>query len=129
MPDKLLVLWDADCGFCSSVIAWFALQDRHRRLNDCPIDRAPRALLAGHGAAMREAIHVVTPAGQVHRGAAAVAEMLLAVDHRWIGSLLRTPGIRLIAEIGYRIVARNRARISAWLSKGKPVTCGIRPGR
>jgi predicted DCC family thiol-disulfide oxidoreductase YuxK len=104
------LLFDGDCGFCSSSARLAA-----RLAPDVAVqpyqqsDLAALDLTAGQCA---EALQWVGPGGPA-AGAAAVARLLIAAGKGWAfaGRLLLTPGIRLLAGVVYRAVAANRYRL------------------
>lgn len=112
-PAVPLVLYDADCGFCTASVR--AAQGRWVR---AAIDATPfqSADLVVHRLTVdkcAEALHCVEPDGRVTVGAEAVATVLLASRDPWpfVGRLLRLPGLRRVAAWGYAVVARNRHRL------------------
>lgn len=82
----------------------FPLQDGRRlRATGVPEERARRAL------------YLVAPDGRRWSGAEAVARTALLLPGRWwsvLGRLLLLPGLRQLAEVGYRWVARNRGPLA-----------------
>jgi predicted DCC family thiol-disulfide oxidoreductase YuxK len=112
------LIFDEDCGFCSSAASWGARNLARGDGTDAEV--VPWQLLdpAAVGAAMvaraqREVLWV-TADGVVHGGAAAVASWL---GHR--GGPYRLPGwiilsatpTRQVAEAVYRLVARHRHQL------------------
>jgi len=83
-----------------------------------------RTDLAAYGItedAAATAVHCVGADGHVTRGAAAVAAVLRECRRGWplIGLAMRLPGINLIAEGVYRLIARNRHRLPG------PAACSV----
>ena len=114
----VLCIYDGDCGFCSRCVAWAS------RRSDVRFEPFQRADLASYGIAEEaaaEAVHCVGADGRVTRGAAAVAAVLQECGRRWalLALLMRLPAIRTLAEVGYRLVARNRHRLPG------PAACSI----
>jgi predicted DCC family thiol-disulfide oxidoreductase YuxK len=65
-----------------------------------------------HEACMQR-MHVVRPDGRVFAAAEAVARALTLLPLvGWVGFLYYVPGVRQLAELGYRVVAKNRYRIA-----------------
>jgi predicted DCC family thiol-disulfide oxidoreductase YuxK len=107
------LLFDGACGYCRRWIErWrerfaaggIACRPYQDALSDSapPLDELSRA------------IHLIDSDGRVHRGAAAVFRAQAAVPGegwRW-WSYRRVPGFAPLAELGYRIVAANRALVS-----------------
>ena len=109
VPAPVIVHYDDDCGVCSaSVRALRRITDEAvtfdpaRRLEDAELRRLSQ-----------EAI-VVTGEGGPWTGAPAVAEILRHAGPvgTVAASTLGWPGVRTVADLAYRAVARNRSRIS-----------------
>jgi predicted DCC family thiol-disulfide oxidoreductase YuxK len=58
----------------------------------------------------------VDPAGRREAGARAVNQVLSELGGGWafLGRVLSTPPLSWLAALGYRLVARNRSRLSGW---------------
>lgn len=117
--DRLLVLYDRDCGICVASVARLRRWDRESRLEllalqEAASDERPivRDVAAGHP--LHDELHVLDPGtGLVRSGGRAVLEIAA-----------RLPGGRLPATfagiapaawalgVGYALVARNREAIS-----------------
>jgi predicted DCC family thiol-disulfide oxidoreductase YuxK len=125
--DVPLVIFDGDCGFCTSSAHWVA-----RRLNR---RRGPNAALVpwqftdlpalGTTAerAQREALWVGTD-GEIHGGAAVFAEWLTFRGgvYAVAGRLMNLPLVRSLASAVYRVIAKNRHRMPG----GSPA-CALPP--
>jgi len=113
------VLYDGDCGVCT------ALQNAARRR-----DVAGRLRFVAYQAVDLEqispgltpemagrALYLVRPDGRRFAGARAVFETMrcLAGPWRLVGAIGARPPFYQLAEPFYRLVARNRGRISRWL--------------
>ena len=115
-----ICIYDGDCGFCSRCVAWAS--DR----SDVRFEPFPRTDLAAYGItedAAATAVHYVGADGRVVRGGAAVAAVFRECRRGWplLGMVMRFPGIRSIAEVVYRLIARNRYRLPG------PAACSIEP--
>ncbi len=122
-----LVIFDGDCGFCTSSAHWVA-----RRLNRRP---GPNVVLvpwqftdlAALGTtaerAQREALWIDTY-GEIHGGAAAFAEWLTFRGGAYAvaGRLMNLPLVRSLASAVYRVIAKNRHRMPG----GSPA-CALPP--
>ncbi len=122
-PCPPLVLFDADCGFCTATV--HALGRRLRlRARTAPWQSADLGTLALTRDEASSALWFLD-GEQRGSGARAVALWLgtgppLA---RLAGATLQTPGVRVLAALGYRVVSRNRARIPGpWQRTCAPVT-------
>lgn len=111
-------IYDGDCGFCSRCVAWAS---RRSDVRFEPFQRTDLATIGITEEAAATAVHFVGADGHVVRGGAAVAAVLRECRGAWplLGMAMRVPGIRSIAEVAYRIVARNRHRLPG------PAACSI----
>jgi len=115
-PQRPLMIYDGDCGFCrfwvkrwqrstGSQVAYLPLQDPSiaTQFPELPT------------AALETAVHLIEPDGKVFSGAEAVFRSLAAnPSKQWPLRLYRKiPGAALLAEWGYRLVARHRRASSA----------------
>ncbi|AEW92618.1 MULTISPECIES: thiol-disulfide oxidoreductase DCC family protein [Streptomycetaceae] len=128
MGTRPVLVYDGDCGFCTSAARFAERRVRPR----CAVTAWQDADLAALGVTRQRAEYEVlwvTPAGRVYGGAAAVAKALLSAGRGWAvpGAVLELPGVRRVAGAGYRWVARNRARLP-----GATAACALpadrRPG-
>jgi predicted DCC family thiol-disulfide oxidoreductase YuxK len=115
-----LCIYDGDCGFCARCVEWAS------RRSDVRFEPFQRTDLTAYGiteGAAAEAVHWVGTDGRVARGGAAVAAVLRECRGGWpmIGLAMRLPGINVIAEGIYRLIARNRHRLPG------PAACAIEP--
>jgi len=113
--DRLLVLFDADCGFCLHGRDLLRRWDRGRRLTDDMIQRRADDLLADLGEERRLATwHAIHPDGRRESGGAALAAVLErlpgAAPAAWVARRLPGPTDR-----AYRWMAGHRAGISGLL--------------
>lgn len=120
---KRTVIFDADCGFCFQCVRVLARLDPFQRLTFVGNDQ-PDAFPAGvDPAATERSIVVVDAQGHVHEEERAVFSILTALPLGIVlGFWLRIPGLSLAGRGLYRVVARNRLRISTWLGHG---ACGL----
>jgi predicted DCC family thiol-disulfide oxidoreductase YuxK len=113
LPERALVLYDADCGVCVWLLSVLLRLDRARRLRSLALQR-PEAddLLADLTPAERIASwHVISPAGTRQSGGAALAPLLelLPGGHAPAAALSRVPGL---TDCGYRWTAEHRAQLA-----------------
>ena len=114
LPAMLVVVYDADCGVCQASVGWVKRRDRKGVFefvgND--VERLPE------GVSREETEHtmvVLEGERKMVRGEG-VARILQEL-RGWslLGTALRAPGVRQIANWGYDRFARNRHRVSAAL--------------
>jgi predicted DCC family thiol-disulfide oxidoreductase YuxK len=114
-PRVPVLVYDGDCGFCTSVAAGIS---RHWRVpaaatawQDLGEDGLADLGLARNDA--QQAAWWVDPDGRRFRGYLAVAEALLAAGgwRRMVGGILLVPPVSWAAALGYRLVVRYRYRL------------------
>ena len=106
-----VLIYDGDCGFCTSSAAW--IRARWRR--DCVAvswQELGESRLAALGLTVVdvESAAWFADGNQLLRGERAVAAALKLAGPGWraLGSVMDTVPIRWLAAIGYRLVARYR---------------------
>ena len=124
LGDRLLVIYDGQCGFCNRTVRWFLRRDHHDRLRFAPSD-SPKVLeiMGRHSAQVSElsptTILVIRAPGLsseqvLVRSDAAIALLAalpgpwptIAEVFQWIPRPLRDLGYRIIAHWRYRIWGR-----------------------
>jgi predicted DCC family thiol-disulfide oxidoreductase YuxK len=106
---KDLLLFDGDCRFCIQQVERLKRWARNQ-LDALPLQTPELLETLGipYGAAM-SAMHLVTVEGGIYRG---IEAAITALRHRPVlGILVRcyyVPGIKQLADLGYRLVARYR---------------------
>jgi predicted DCC family thiol-disulfide oxidoreductase YuxK len=113
-PDRPLLLFDGDCGFCRRWIA------RWKSETGDAVDYAPSQEVGARFPEIRtedfaRSVQLVLPTGEVFEGAEAVFRALgEAPGRRWpLAAYRRVPGFAPICEFAYRLVARRRGAASA----------------
>lgn len=107
-----MLIFDGDCGFCSTCVdvsqRWV-----NRSMQYVPYQRADLAALGVSREQCAAAVMFRTEHGRWCSGSEAVGQLLLASGLVWrpLGALILAPGIRVIAEAVYRVVARYRHRL------------------
>ena len=125
-PGQTWLFYDGDCGFCRSCVAWLQAKDRTGKLHAVPYQDAPDPpLIPPLRAQAKHSVLTIGPSGDVRTAGRAVLAALHDVG--WMTPLVKVaslPPLIWLVEIGYRIVAGNRSRISRVLTRGRCATCG-----
>lgn len=109
MPGTLM--YDGDCGFCTSSARWLARRGRCEIMPWQSLDLEPLGLTEDD---VSRAAYWLDASGHVSSsGAGAVAAALTTCGPGWrlAGRLLRLRPVRPLADVGYAWVARNRHRL------------------
>ena len=114
-PEARVVIYDGHCQFCSRPVQRLARLDGKNRLSflslhDPRIESDFPAL--SHDELM-EAMHLVEPSGEIHRGAAAFRLMTRRLPRLWIlVPLMHLPFSLPLWQAIYRFIARRRCRMN-----------------
>lgn len=128
--DHHVVLYDSDCPLCTFQMKSLTWLDWLDRVRFVPIASERAAAIAPRLTRedLMEAIHCVTPAGEIHRGARAIRflglRMPLLVP---VALFLWVPGVIWVAEWIYRFVSRHRLVFSRLF--GCKGACALMPQR
>jgi len=110
----IAVVYDADCGVCQASVAWAKQRDRRGAFQFVGNDAGELPA----GVSREETGHTVVVIDGARKlvRADGVARVLREL-RGWslLGAVLRVPGIRQIANLGYDVFARRRHRVSAAL--------------
>ena len=112
-PDKPVLLYDGDCGFCRRWIErWRGLTGD--RIEYAPYQEAGARFPGVPQTEFESSVVLVEAGGKKYHGAEAVFRSLAASSsHRWpLDLYLRVPGVKWAAESLYRLVAGHRAFFS-----------------
>lgn len=118
-PNQDYLLFDGDCGICTWSSAIAKRMDRNRQFNVEAYQMFGERGLARFGisyAQCTKKLQVITRKGKVHRGALGV-NYFLWKQFPWtllVILIYALPILLLFELIGYRLIADNRHRISAW---------------
>lgn len=107
-----VLIYDGDCAFCAATVR--VLERRVRRHPRCtPWQQLDLEALGLSQAECELAVQYVDADARVHAAERAVARVLVDAGSGWgiLGRILLTPGIRPLAGVLYRWVARNRHRL------------------
>ena len=122
---RIRLLYDGDCPLCSREIRFLERRDRGRGRIQFEDIAEPAFDPSAYGLETREVmarIHGVLPDGTVVAGMEVFRRAYAAVGLGWLMAPTRWPGLRLLADLAYRIFARNRLRLT-----GRACTCEARP--
>ncbi len=111
-PERGLLLYDGECGFCSRTVRLF------ERFARRPFKKRPSrevlALLPDEVASTVSGQMLwLEPDGSIWGGSQAVLHLLRATGWAWIAFLLGNPLVGPFTRVGYSIVARLRHRLGA----------------
>ena len=111
----LTVLYDRDCGVCTATARAVGRLDASSRLEFVPAQTA-RIAGAPPRAQLLERLYATDAVGHWYSGAQAAVEIARRVPPlRIVSATARVPGAMMVYELGYRMLAANRHRISAAL--------------
>lgn len=131
-PWQIRVLYDGDCPLCSREIRFLERRDRGRgrirfeNIAEASFDPGAYGLEARDVAAR---IHGVLPDGAVIEGVEVFRRAYAAVGLGWLMAPTRWPGFRRLAELAYRIFARNRLRWTGRASVCEAERCQVAAAR
>lgn len=110
--DRPVLVYDGDCAICSSSVRALERWVR-RRPTVVPWQRTDLVALGLTPAQCEEAVQFVDVDGSVASAQFAVARTLLVGGRGWalLGRVMLLPGVRWLAGVVYRWVARNRHRL------------------
>jgi predicted DCC family thiol-disulfide oxidoreductase YuxK len=119
VPDATMVLFDGDCGICSSFAEAVKQRDHRNIFLVVPYQNIPEDRLKTWGLSYDECareLQVITKTGRVYSGAFAVNYIFFQYLpwSLFAAAMFAIPIFLLFEVIGYRLVARNRTRISRW---------------
>jgi predicted DCC family thiol-disulfide oxidoreductase YuxK len=118
LDERLLVLYDADCGICTRTASILRRLDRRRRLRLVPLQRPPFLPDLPPAAELAEAMHVRDATGRWSRAGEAAMRIAAEVPAlRPIARAARLPGVPGLIDVAYRLVARHRHTLSRWLGE------------
>ena len=110
---QITVLYDGDCPLCSREIRFLEKRDRGRgriQFEDIVEPSFDPSAYGLDARALMARIHGVLPDGTVIEGVEVFRLAYAAVGLGWLMAPTRWPGLRRLADLAYRIFARNRLR-------------------
>ena len=114
------VYFDGGCPLCLREINMLRRWDRGRRIRFTDI-QAPEFQIASVGKSYEELmarIHGRLPDGTLIEGVEVFRKLYDAVGFRRIVAMTRWPGISQLMNLGYRVFAKNRLRLTGRCSNG-----------
>ncbi len=118
------VFFDGACPLCRREINMLRRLDRRRKIRFTDI-QSPEFQSASIGRTFEELmarIHGRLPDGSVIEGVEVFRRLYAAVGFRWIVAMTHWPGISQLMNLGYRVFAKNRRRLTGRCSDG---TCDL----
>jgi predicted DCC family thiol-disulfide oxidoreductase YuxK len=112
--DRLTVLYDAQCGLCTITVERLRKLPTRAELIFLPLQEAGAAQLPSgiQYEDMLAELHVIDGPGSIYRGADAVIRIVTTIPAlAWLAPLYRLPGLRPIAYVLYRFIAKHRYRL------------------
>ena len=125
-PDQTWLFYDGNCRFCRRCVAWLQARDQQGKLRPVPYQEAPDPpLIPPLRSRAKHSVLTIGPDGRIRFAGRAVLATLAEVG--WMTPLVRVaalPPLVWLVEIGYRIVAANRDRLSRLLFRERCAACG-----
>ena len=108
--DRVTLVYDGECGFCTRLARWVELHDRHGRVAARPNQEA--GLIESLGLSRAEVDRASWAVGADGRfeGAAGISRVLRELGGGWkvLGSLYLVPPVGWVEDRYYKRVARRR---------------------
>ena len=108
------VFYDGDCPLCMREIRTLRRLDRHARIRftDIAASDFDATSVGLSWTALMERIHGRMPDGTLVEGVEVFRQLYKAVGFGPLVALTRLPGIAQILNLGYRVFAKNRLRLT-----------------
>lgn len=119
MPEAVL-LYDGDCPLCRGVRDWVARSVRPGTIEFVSCQSQDLHLVAPEVSydVCMEAIHLILPGRRIYVGEQAFERLLpLLRGKAWLRHTFKVPGLRFLARLSYRYIARHRQELSAFFLK------------
>ncbi len=107
-----VIIYDGDCGFCTSTVDWAKRHVLDPAVQTTPWQSADLASFGLTRADADDSVWWIAPDGVAYPGGEAVAAALSAsgTPWSWAGQAMGLPGIAGVTRVAYRWVANNRHR-------------------
>ncbi|WP_425396663.1 thiol-disulfide oxidoreductase DCC family protein [Aeoliella sp.] len=108
------VFYDGECPLCMREIRWFQRLDKQQNIlfTDITADAFDADELGLDMPTMMARIHGRLPDGTLVTGVEVFRRLYTAVGWRWPVAASRLPGVRQLLDLGYRVFAKNRLRLT-----------------
>lgn len=118
------VFFDGDCPLCKREINWLRKRDKDKRVKFTDIASAEfdASVLGKTQDELMARIHGRLPNGAWIEGVEVFRQLYSAVGFGWLVAPTRLPLIRSLLDLGYRIFARYRLRLTGRCDTGKCAT-------
>jgi predicted DCC family thiol-disulfide oxidoreductase YuxK len=128
--ERPVLVFDGDCALCTT-LASFVQRRMGPRYRIAPWQRLDLGSLGLTAEECATALQYVDAEGQVFAAQDAVARLLLASAVWWrpLGAVLLVPGVRWVAGVVYRWVARNRSSLPGGTPACALPSTAAAPGR
>jgi predicted DCC family thiol-disulfide oxidoreductase YuxK len=117
---QLVIVYDADCGFCCGARDWIAARCGETVFEFLPCGSAERAerFPQMDGGVCLDAMQLVLHDGRVMSGDRALPHILGQLNGwRWLVWIFKIPGVSLLAPVVYAWIACHRLAISTILGR------------
>ncbi|MFO0454413.1 MAG: thiol-disulfide oxidoreductase DCC family protein [Planctomycetota bacterium] len=115
------VFFDGDCPLCKREIDWLRKRDKKQQVEftDIAAPEFDAELLGKTQAELMARIHGRLPNGVWIEGVEVFRRLYSAVGLGWLVAPTRLPLVRNLLDLGYRIFARYRLRLTGRCESGK----------
>jgi predicted DCC family thiol-disulfide oxidoreductase YuxK len=121
------LFYDGACPICSREMSYLKKRDKKNQISFIDISRPefdPKKYNKSNDDFMKE-IHGRLPSGEIITGMEVFRQAYKRVGYGWLLFPTKLPVIKQIADLCYAIFAKNRMKISKFLSKCGVDSCSI----
>lgn len=128
MLEKLLILYDGNCGLCTRSVAGLRTLKTNAVLEFMPLqqydtDNLPLNLSVED---LYAQIHVIDEEGRLFKGAEALTRVVKTVPTlQWIAWLYRVPGMHYVADQLYKWIAKHRYQLFGTVDECENGACRL----
>ncbi len=112
------LIYDDDCAICIAGMKKLKKLDTNNVVRLVPLSKPklPKGFVVPPVKKLRDELHLIDPTGGVHKGAEAVFYLARILPRtRKYSKILSLPIVGLLARPVYRLVSRNRFRLSSMI--------------